>query len=520
MYKAILAVPKRPCLERDFFSVGGMRVLAFLSFVLAVSLPAVGSTGSLQSIARFQDTDRYTFLKLDMNGDSRTDYIQRLDRLKGWKDAFYLDLDFDGRFEQEVVPEEFKPDDLPHIVLATDGFPFREMVRLREQKRFLLFRNAGRMVAPYPSLSAVGWSKIMGLEKPAGYESRYFDKTRNHIEDGPESEKLPQDNEYLGDVGHARAYLQVRGYAKQELEDLLSLALKRRDQRHTVLYVLSTDAAGHRLDDQDYREILQEVDRLAERIFYEYQCRCRLTIVSDHGNNRSPGEFVNIVKPLEDAGFHRSNSIDSEKDFAIPLYGMVGVAAIYTNPRNTRLVAEVLVPLSGIRFCSWYDAEGVHLLSKQGEALVKWKRHRIRYDVLGIFSRLLDRGDDYLYKPFTKDPLELDQVIESSSSMKPLHYYSDRTWLESTWNHVYPDPLRRLRNALEDNVKNNATLLVDIEDGYYSASLVRYVARSEGTHGSLSAESSMGVVAATWCEVPQAVRSDDVNEILRIATKK
>ena len=94
--------------------------IRFLLPVMACSClvpPVVCSSTAVEE--DFRNTDRYTFLRHDMNGDSRTDYIQRIDREQGWKDTFYLDTDFDGRFEQQVVPRDLPPDSLPHIVLRT-----------------------------------------------------------------------------------------------------------------------------------------------------------------------------------------------------------------------------------------------------------------------------------------------------------------------------------------------------------------------------------------------------------------
>ncbi len=464
-----------------------------------------------RDLSYFRDTDRHRFIPFDMNGDMEIDYIQRLDRVAGWKDAFYLDLDFDGLFEEEVEIDKLRMSRLPHIVLAVDGFPYREMVRLREEGYFRLFRNVGRMIAPYPSLTAIGWPKILGRDPPKGYEEHYFDKTANRMAEGPGGHVFPQENEIIREFDHARAYVQVRSYARAEMEDRLAVALERMGETHTLLYFLCTDASGHRSDDEGFREILLEVDRLIEKIFYEYRCRCRLTILSDHANNRTDGEYVDLIGALEDAGFRCRDSIEEEMDFVAPRYGMIGAAAIYTRPGNLDEMARVLTTLLEVEFCTYLGPGGIHIVSSTGEALVNRRKHRFRYDLFGILSVLFARDHDYLYEPLEGDPLELVPIAKSSNTLDIGRFCPDSAWFEATWAHTYPDPLRRLADTYGGNVENVASILVDLKDGYYFSGKVRYLARSAGTHGNLGASSSLGVLAANWCEFPPAIRADEVN---------
>ena len=473
-----------------------------------------------RDLSWFRETDRYAYLAFDMNGDTEVDYIQRLDRAAGWKDAFYLDLDFDGLFEEEIEIGRERMGRFPHIILAVDGFPYREMVDLRKEGHFLLFRDVGRMIAPYPSLTAVAWKRILDLDPPGGYEEHYFDKAANRMAKGAGGHVFPQHNEIIGSLGHAVAYVQVRSYAKSEREERLAAALERLDEPRTLLYFLGTDASGHRSDAEEFREILLEVDRLIERIFYEYRCHCRLTILSDHGNNRMDGEYVDLIGALEDAGFRCRDSIEKDLDFVAPRYGMIGAAAIYTRPGNLDEMARVLAALPGVGFCTYKGTGGIQVVSNAGRARVLRQRHRFRYDLFGILSAIFSRSYDYQYEPIEGDPLDLIPVIKDSAGLSTDRLCLDRAWFEATWDHYYPDPLHRLADAHGGNVQNTASLLVDLRDGHYFSGKVRFLAHSAGTHGNLAAPSSLGVVGTNWCEVPPAVRADEVNEGFRIISDK
>jgi len=493
----------------------GRRLPGRLAPALALAL-ALACAEAPRTLTSFHDTGRYRYLPLDMNGDSRPDYVQRLDTRTGWKDAFYLDMDHDGVFEEEVDFRNLRKGGLVHIVFAADGFPFRVFEQLRGEGYFRLFRSAGEMIAPYPSLTRVCWPRMLGLDPPPGYEARYFDPAENRMRKGPGGHVFPQTNRVISGLDHARAYVQVEAYAEDEMQDRYETAIRHGADGTILLYFLCTDAAGHRADPEVYREILIGVDRLVERLFYAYRCRSRLTLVSDHGNNRTPGAYLDLAEPLEEAGYREADRLGGKETFVMPRYGMIGIVAVYTAPENAGRMAGILSRVPGVNFCATWNPAGIHVVSAGGEAVVRWRRHRFPADVLGIFSRLFARGNDYAYDPQAGDPLDLLPVMEREAGLAPGRFAPEGAWLEATAHHRYPDPLRRLVDAFQGNVRSPATLLVDLADGAYASGKVHLLAHSAGTHGSLSSASSLGVVATNWCDVPAAVPADEVNRRFHI----
>lgn len=466
------------------------------------------------TLSTFRETDQYSYLSFDTNGDSLIDYVQRLDRGKGWKDVFYLDLDHDGIFEEEVDFNKMHAGNLVHIVFAADGFPFRIMKQLRREGYFRLFRSVGKMIAPYPSLTGVSWPKILGHESPPGYETDYYNPEKNRMEEQPGGHVFRQDNEIISSFQHARAYVQLKSYARSEMKDRYRVALEKRGEKTILLYFLSPDAAGHRADQEAYRQILIGIDRLIEQIFHAYRCRCRLTILSDHGNNRVQGKYVDLIGPLEAAGYHATDLIESERDFVVPRLGMIGVAAFYTDQGNLEPMASILSKLKGVNFCVYPGNGVIHVVSSKGVARVEWRKHRFKHDFLGILSFLFARGFDYLYDPVTADPLHLLPVIEHASKLETNRFCPEGAWFMATENHKFPDPLRRLVDALQNNVKYPASLLVDLADGSFFSGKLHYLAKSAGTHGNLGSASSLGMIGSNWRDVPPATRADDVNRVV------
>jgi len=496
---------------------GGLSVAWITACLLLLS----GCASQGPALTSFHDTDRHAYLPRDMDGDSRIDTVQRLDKRLRWKDAFYLDRDGDGIFEERVDLTRRSLRPRPHLVFAVDGLPWRYLEQLRAQGYFLLFRSTGRMVAPFPSLTAVSWPRIMEQGPPEGYEEKYFDLRENRIETQPGGHVFPQSNPIIGPVDHARAYVQVLSYADREIEDRYetALSMKARGEERVVLYYLCTDSAGHRVDEEAFRDLLIRVDATIERIFHAWGCRARLTLVSDHGNNRTEGRYVDVAGPLEAAGYRESGSLSDPRDFVCPRYGMIGFAPVYTDFENARDVASILSRTEGVNLTVCWSPAGVQILSDRGEATLRWRKRRLWFDPLGLVSRLFPREREYRYTPVTGDPLGLTELAKRVPGVRTDRYLAESAWFRATADSPCPDPLRRIVDSFENDVRNPATVLVDIRDGYFSSGPVRILSRSAGTHGNLGADSTLGVVAANWRELPAAVPADRVNDLLQLTLK-
>ena len=498
----------------------GRTIFLGLVTALLVLLPQCAPRG--MHLMSFHDTDQYQYLPFDMDGDSRIDYVQRLDKTLGWKNAFYFDQNKDGYFEKEVDLTRLHIDNRVHIVFAVDGFPHRYMEQLRKEGYYLLFRYMSKMVAPFPSLTGVSWPRILGEPPPAGYEATYFNQKANRIEKEPGGHVFPQSNKIIGKLGHAWAYVQAGSYAETEIKDRYETALKMKEKKKKIilLYFLSTDAAGHRMKEPEYRELLITLNNMIEKLFYEYGARCRISIVSDHGNNRNVGTYVDVVTPLKDAGFNETDSLESPEDFVCPRYGMIGIADIYTDYQNAEPMAGILSKTEGVNFVVYWSPGGIIIVSDRGTARIQWRKRRFRHDIFGLFSFLFSKEREYLYEPVTGDPLLLTALTEKIPELSVNRFCRETDWFKATENFQYPDPLRRIFDSFENDVRNPATLLVDIEDRYFSSGQIHLVAHSTGTHGNLGALSSLGILGTNWCELPPAVDADEVNKWLHVNLKR
>jgi hypothetical protein len=88
-------------------------------------------------------------LALDMTGNGVSDYVQTFDG--PLKRAFRIDRDGSARYV------DWRNDDLgqmDHLVLVLDGLPFSLMDEMWREGSFRLFYPPGRMIGPFPSLTA------------------------------------------------------------------------------------------------------------------------------------------------------------------------------------------------------------------------------------------------------------------------------------------------------------------------------------------------------------------------------
>jgi hypothetical protein len=117
------------------------------------------------------------------------------------------------------------------------------------------------------------------------------------------------------------------------------------------------------------------------------------------------------------------------------------------------------------------------------------------------------RGRRYGYEDRHGDPLRLGGACRRLTTAALLDddgFAAEDDWLRETAFSDFPDPLRRLADALTgDRIVNRADVLYSLgpawAGGMHSAVLGSWVrgGRLEGTHGGLDRESSLGFLVAS-----------------------
>jgi hypothetical protein len=168
-------------------------------------------------------------------------------------------------------------------------------------------------------------------------------------------------------------------------------------------------------------------------------------------------------------------------------------------------VAEELNDLKGVDFSIYREGEAVVVISNSGRARIERKQ--------------IDGAQFYRYVE-SGDPLRLKTIVQSLSETGELDeegFALDKTWLEKTAGHIYPDVLANLYTALnKTRVKHTADVLVSLQDGYYYGwSPFGRIVRLAATHGNALRPSSSAFLMSTHRLLPEYVRADDAQVLLR-----
>ena len=117
------------------------------------------------------------------------------------------------------------------------------------------------------------------------------------------------------------------------------------------------------------------------------------------------------------------------------------------------------------------------------------------------FRYVAEAGPPEAGAPGAQDPLVLNCIAEElvlAGFADADGFITEDKWLAATANHIYPDPLRRLWNAFDGLVRQPASVIVSLKDGYYTGSIwLNLFAWMQATHGSLRRAQSLGVVMST-----------------------
>jgi hypothetical protein len=383
----------------------------------------------------------------DVDGDGRIDRIMTLDR--------------DGRVIGVVEAPAPGSDPERTVVIAIDAVPYEIFAKLQRQGLFTEFFPAVRMVAPYPSLTNIGYTAILRTPPVLGYEDRYYDpednRTRGGVADrlfnrfkkvAPFHDVFAWEPPHLWGVG---IYYFPGTITKAELRKIEEI-LHTSDEKELVLYFGGTDALGHVRGRRGLEDYLRLVDRMLRGFLAAGGGRRRVVLFSDHGTSAVPSRRVDLKKALKAGGLRLRKHIDGPRDVVVPAYGLVGSIQAYTSCGQEAAVARAVLAAEGVDFAFWREGDGVTALSADGP---------------------------------------LDPLARETSE--------------------YPDLRRRVEEAARNHVAHPASVFASLEDGWhYGSGLFEFLVDMKGTHGSARASSTLGFVASNVDRLPETMRAEDV----------
>jgi hypothetical protein len=390
---------------------------------------------------------------VDLDGDARIDHIQTVE--KGLV----------KRVARAPVPGS-RP--ARTVVIAIDAVPHAVFARLQQQGLFREFFPAARMVAPFPSLTNVGYAAILRTAPSLGYEDKYYDPVANRVGGGvgdrlgnryqqaaPFHELFDWEPPHLWGVAIYYFPMTVSRAELHRIEEILHTS----EDQELLLYFGGTDALGHVRGREGLEECLRLLDRVMRGFLAAGGAERRVVLFSDHGTTAVPSRRMDLEAALAKGGYRLKSRLAAPGDVVAPAYGLVGAIPLYTRCGEEAGVARALARAPEVDFAAWREGDGVGAVSGGGAA----------------------------------DPLDRPQ---------------DR----------YPDLRARVERGLRSYVAHPASVVVSLADGWHFGSgLFDALARMRGTHGSATADASVGFVASNVERLPETLGADEVYPYLGLS---
>jgi len=388
------------------------------------------------------------------------------------------------------------------LILLMDGVGYdlaAEMHRKGELKNFL---PPAPLIVAFPSDTNPALVEILaplGAPPAAGYEDYYFDPAANEMRGGlfhRFSRKTFVETNFrdLFDY-HPHPVRMTVEYAVPVLGPALNGAVnlarirdefRKSSQPVFLAYYDASDTAAHLGGRWLVREQLRYLDRWVGELRAKHEVE--VIVLSDHGNDHRWLRRTNLEPALRRAGFRIQSSLKDDRSVVLPQFGLISNAVLYTRPGQEAAAAEAALRAKGVDLAVFRDGDSLLVVSAKGRARID---RRESDDGAVRFRYLAEAGD----------PLLLNCVAEElihTGFADADGFVAEEKWLAATAGHVYPDPLRRLWNAFDGLVRQPASVIVSLKDGYYTGSIwLNLFAWMQATHGSLRRAQSLGVVMST-----------------------
>ena len=389
---------------------------------------------------------------VDLDGDARSDHILTIEP---------------GRVKRVGAPA---PGSRPTrtVVIAIDAVPHAVFARLQRQGLFREFFPAARMVAPFPSLTNVGYAAILKTAPALGYEDRYYDPAANRVGGGvgdrlgnryrqvaPFHELFDWEPPHLWGVAVYHFPMTVSRAELRRIEEILHTS----EDRELVLYFGGTDALGHVRGWKGFEACLRLVDQVVKGFLAAGGAERRVVLFSDHGTTAVPSRRLDLEAVLAKGGYRLKSRLEAPGDVVAPAYGLVGAIPLYTRCGEEEGVARAVARAPEVDFAAWREGDRVRAVSGDGAA----------------------------------DPLDRPE---------------DR----------YPNLRARVERGLRSYVAHPASVIASLADGWhYGSGLFEALANMKGTHGSATEEASVGFVASNVDRLPPTLGADEVYPYLGLS---
>jgi Type I phosphodiesterase / nucleotide pyrophosphatase len=419
----------------------------------------------------------------------------------------------------ETGPGKSRP---RRLLLCLDGVPHEVIEAAKNRGLFESFGTPTRLLSPFPTMTNVALSAMLGATPPLGYESLYFDKSARELRGGVRKyvgwrtpDKIP--SSYMDELDYQEplafeflVYVSPEQIWRADMRRFRDHFRSAPQSRDYFAFLKGTDGLMHIRGPKHLAVALESLDKILREIQKSCGAETEIVLFSDHGMNLRENRRVHLKTYLRRRGFSIEGSFPGKprQALAVPAFGLCGYAAIYCAEEDAVAeVANALVELEGVDFSIYKDGKtGVIVVGASGVACVE--------------QRQSNGQTSYRYTTTEGDPLQLEsvrQLLKQRGKLDHEGFGLDDDWFTLTANHIYPDPLANLFTSIHRaRVRHTADVLVSLRDDYYYgwSPFARFV-RLAATHGNALRPSSTAFLMSTHRQLPPYVRADKAQPLLK-----
>jgi len=382
------------------------------------------------------------------------------------------------------------------LLLCLDGVPHKLIEQAKNRGLFDSFGPPARLLSPFPTMTNVALSAMLGASPPAGYESLYFDRNARELRGGIRKyigrrtpDKVP--SSYMDDLDYQEPlpfefliYVAPEKVWRADMQRFRERFKAAPQTRDYFAFLKATDGLLHAQGPERLAVALESLDKILREIQGFCGNETEIVMFWDHGMNLEENRRVDLASTLQRRGFR----------VVIPAFGLCSYAAIYCqDDQRIPEIATASVEVTGIDFAVYKEGADVVVENTRGRA-------RIEHDAV---------IDSYRYSIVSGDPLELGSF--------PSGFATDAEWFERTAGHRYPNAVANIYKSLfSQRVKHTADILLSLHDGYYYgwSPFGRFV-RLAATHGNALQASSNAFLMSTHQQLPAYIQADNAKAYLR-----
>lgn len=413
----------------------------------------------------------------DTNRNGRDDFAvmhgsgEFADRL----DVLAYDDDEDGTPDRLFRLSDYDPNEVPHLIVLLDSIPFESMREAcNTSDRFSFLGQPVKVIAPYPSMSALCFTAILHAPPMTGPINKHYDPRpqTNGVNNllskrlagyrNPWQQRLNYNIRY-DENGHA--FINPRPWMKAEFEKSRQ-AFNANPENTTVIYISSTAAMLMKHGRQGLDESLDELERFLLQVLYERRGAVKITVMADHGHNFMASTWIDIAAALKASGFHPVEHLKQPDDVYLEMDGLMTWFGVHT-PRPAAVSDGLFEQLPELVTAAYMDGYDVVIRNHDGQA-------RIVSASGGRLSYYPESANVLGYEPsWCGVPMDRDE------------------WFKLTADAEYPDAPVRLWDAFHGQTVNAPQVMCTLRDGYCAGiKWFNVVLKVKSTHGGLNQTNS------------------------------